>query len=138
MCIYLVLFPLAGSNRELSCLICVHCVFCAVDSYEIILSIFYWFKGVFRWNFFVCFQCIIFIFGRLSCLAAPGGTYTLLLVEHVPLLCFLRFGDMFVHIIDIYESPRDVVSLAYFLETCCLGWESHGCTEIPYCTSNDW
>ena len=52
--------------------------------------------------FFVCFQCTIFIVGRLSCLAAPGGPYYLLLVAHVPLLCFLRFGEMFVHIIDIY------------------------------------
>ena len=99
---YLVLLPSSRSNRELSCLVCVHCVFCFIYGYENILFLFYWLNGVFKCTFFVCFQCTIFIFGRLYCLAAPGGPYSLTLVAHVPLLCFLRFREMFVHILDIY------------------------------------
>ena len=95
----LILLTLALPNLKFPCLVGVHYFLGVMYGYENILFLFY--------NF------ISFIVVSLFCLAALGGPYPLLLVVHVPFLCFFGIREMLAHILDIYEWPRQVIPLTY-------------------------
>ena len=62
------------------------------------------------------------------------GGDALALVAHVSLLSFLLLRNVFVEIVDCYEDPGQVVTVADALEPCGFGGKTSSSVEIPDCT----
>ena len=52
------------------------------------------------------------------------------LVLHVALLGLLRFGEVLVDVLDVYERPRQVISIANALEPSGIGGETGCAVEV--------
>ena len=119
---HLVLVPAAGGLRELTRLVRIQRVSKVVDFDEEVVLLWFCFRG----------GCGVG-FGRGLC-----RSNTLALTAHVPELGFLRFREVFVHVLDVDERPGNGISGSNGFEPGRFCQETGGGVEVADGGFNTW